>query len=112
MLEHGGKVYSATLNQTSVQNNNNKYYILQIIQDSKNPQHCYFFTRWGRVGAAGQIGCTGAIAMSHAISQYNSKYRDKYHNGNYREVQLNYENEDEDKKDAGDANEQDKKKDF
>ncbi len=74
VLEHLGKVYSATLNQTSVQNNNNKFYILQIIQDSKNPQNCYFYTRWGRVGVAGQISCTPAININHAIAQYNAKY--------------------------------------
>lgn len=36
--------------------------------------------------------------MATAISLYNSKYHDKFHKGNYREVELNYENEEEDKK--------------
>ena len=74
ILEHEGKVYSATLNQTSVANNNNKYYILQIIQADSNPNHCYFFTRWGRVGAKGQVSCIGPINIPGAIREYLGKY--------------------------------------
>ena len=37
VFDQGGKVYSATLNQTSVENNNNKFYILQVIQNSSKP---------------------------------------------------------------------------
>lgn len=96
-LQFGGKVYSATLNQTSVQNNNNKFYILQVVQDSRNANSCYFYTRWGRVGVPGQTSCTPPLPIASAISQYNHKYNDKYHKGNYREVELNYENEDDDK---------------
>ena len=82
------------MNQTSVTNNNNKFYVLQIIQDSRNSENCFFFTRWGRVGVPGQQSCiAGNIATT--IRLYNSKYSDKFHKGNYREIQLNYGNEDE-----------------
>ncbi len=84
ILEHGGKIYSATLNQTSVQNNNNKFYILQIIQNSSNSNQCYFFTRWGRVGVQGQIGLEGPYQQAVAIACYNRKYHEKHNKGNYR----------------------------
>jgi poly [ADP-ribose] polymerase len=53
-LVHGGKVYAATLNQTNITNNNNKYYNLQVIQSDKDPNINFFMTRWGRVGTPGQ----------------------------------------------------------
>ena len=37
VLEYMGKVYSATLNQTNVSHNNNKFYILQVLQSDSNP---------------------------------------------------------------------------
>ena len=53
VLEEAGKVYSATLNQTKVSTNNNKYYILQVLESNDKRQY-WFWTRWGRVGAKGQ----------------------------------------------------------
>jgi poly [ADP-ribose] polymerase len=94
-LEHGGKVYSATLNQTSVQNNNNKFYIIQLIQSSANSQQVWFYTRWGRVGVPGQLALDGPYNLPMAVGFYNRKFNEKHNQGNYREVQLNYENEEE-----------------
>lgn len=56
-----GKIYSATLNQTNVERNNNKFYLLQILQSDTNPNNCHFFTRWGRVGVPGQNSCNGPM---------------------------------------------------
>jgi poly [ADP-ribose] polymerase len=72
VLEYMGKVYSATLNQTNVTNNNNKFYIIQVLQNDSN-QNCYFFTRWGRVGVPGQFSNQGGLSVPAAISLYNSK---------------------------------------
>lgn len=52
VLENKGIVYAATLNQSNIANNNNKFYILQIIEI--NSSLCYFYCRWGRVGVVGQ----------------------------------------------------------
>ena len=52
VVEHKGVIYAATLNQSNIANNNNKFYIIQIIQT--NPSEYYFFCRWGRVGVPGQ----------------------------------------------------------
>ena len=49
--EKNGVVYASTLNQSNVTHNNNKFYIMQVIQ---SPEDYVFFCRWGRVGVVGQ----------------------------------------------------------
>lgn len=46
-------VYDAMLNQTNLQHNNNKYYLLQLLEDDDRKNYSVWF-RWGRVGKAGQ----------------------------------------------------------
>lgn len=41
--------YDCTLNQTNIGNNNNKFYIMQLLQDG---QHFTCWNRWGRVVSA------------------------------------------------------------
>ncbi|KAG5444223.1 Poly [ADP-ribose] polymerase 2, variant 2 [Clonorchis sinensis] len=41
------------LNQTNVQHNNNKYYVIQLLEDDNAPNYSVWF-RWGRVGKNGQ----------------------------------------------------------
>ncbi|XP_067140597.1 poly [ADP-ribose] polymerase 2-like isoform X2 [Centruroides vittatus] len=48
-----GEVFNAMLNQTNVQNNNNKYYLLQLLKRNSNEEYFAWF-RWGRVGKKGQ----------------------------------------------------------
>ena len=90
VLQHNGKVYSATLNQTNVVHNNNKFYIIQILQSDSNQNNCYFFTRWGRVGVPGQNSNVGPMSIASAIGLYHSKHNEKSKKGDYREIQLNY----------------------
>ncbi len=90
VYEQGGKTYAATLNQSNIQNNNNKFYILQILQSESNPNNLVFFTRWGRVGVPGQQAAIPCMNSMAAIHEYNKKLRDKL-NGGYREVAMNYE---------------------
>lgn len=84
VLEHKGKVYSATLNQTSINANSNKFYIIQILQNDSNPNCCYLFTRWGRVGVKGQHANAGNMSIEAAIANYSTKYREKHIQGEYR----------------------------
>lgn len=93
VLEMNGKVYSATLNQTNVVKNNNKFYVVQILQSDTNANNCYFFTRWGRVGVPGQNSNIGPMTPMHAIMNYESKYREKSKKGDYTEVEMNYADE-------------------
>jgi poly [ADP-ribose] polymerase len=92
VLEHQGRIYSATLNQTNVLNNNNKFYIIQILQSDSNSNHCYFFTRWGRVGVPGQFSNVGVMPIGSAIAQFTTKLYEKNKKGDYREIDLNYGN--------------------
>lgn len=73
VLEHDGKVYSATLNQSNMAANNNKFYILQVLE-MDNGKGCYFWTRWGRVGVPGQNALTGVISRDLAIREYDKKF--------------------------------------
>lgn len=93
VLVHNGVTYAATLNQTNVQHNNNKFYILQILESLSNPSNLYFFTRWGRVGVVGQKAEAGPMTMQKCISEYNSKLNAKTRGGDYRIVEMNYEAE-------------------
>lgn len=60
------KVFAATLNQSNIQANNNKFYILQILQMESNPNNFYFYTRWGRVGVVGQMAEMGPTTLDFA----------------------------------------------
>ncbi|TPP58726.1 Poly [ADP-ribose] polymerase [Fasciola gigantica] len=51
--EADGTVYDAMLNQTNLQHNNNKYYLLQLLEDDDSKNYSVWF-RWGRVGKTGQ----------------------------------------------------------
>jgi poly [ADP-ribose] polymerase len=84
VVEHSGKIYAATLNQTNVAHNNNKFYILQIIQVS--PREYYFFCRWGRVGVVGQTSEMLTTDLNIAIREYETKLRQKTKSGSYRIV--------------------------
>jgi len=83
VYEEAGKVYATTLNQSNIQANNNKFYILQILRHNTNPNQFIFFTRWGRVGVPGQQAPIFCPNSASAIVQYNRKLRDKL-NGGYR----------------------------
>lgn len=49
----GKDVWDCMLNQTNVGNNNNKYFLIQLLEeDGKKAYHVWF--RWGRVGYKGQ----------------------------------------------------------
>lgn len=101
VLVHKGKMYSATLNQANVSRNNNKYYILQILQSDSNPNTNYFFTKWGRVGNLNSYNEEGPMGVEQAVRLYERKYIDKTNKGSYIEIELNFgdESEGEEKKD-------------
>ncbi len=40
------------LNQTNIEHNNNKYYVIQLLKSGKD---FYVWNRWGRVGEPGQV---------------------------------------------------------
>lgn len=56
------------MNQSNLNQNNNKFYIIQVLQNTKNPNNYHFFSRWGRVGVEGQNTNFGPIGKDKAIS--------------------------------------------
>lgn len=69
MYEEGADVYDAMLNQTNIDMNNNKYYILQLMEDDDKKAYSVWF-RWGRVGYRGQnnlISCRSLEEAKHTF---------------------------------------------
>lgn len=57
----GNDVYDVMLNQTNLQFNNNKYYLIQLLEDDAQ-RNFSVWMRWGRVGKMGQhslVACSG-----------------------------------------------------
>lgn len=87
-IDNDNKIYAATLNQSNINNNNNKFYILQILINEKDPKDFVFFTRWGRVGVPGQKS-EEKKSLEGAIKDYNKKLNEK--KKTYTVVEMNYE---------------------
>jgi len=85
VLVDGGKVYSATLNQSNLDANNNKFYIIQVLVDEATG-FIFVWNRWGRVGVPGANALKGPMGKPKAISDFNSKFNEKTVKGNYKEI--------------------------
>jgi predicted DNA-binding WGR domain protein len=87
--------YAVKLNQTNIGGNNNKFYIIQLLQQGGN---LIFWTRWGRVGEEGQNGMEtfSASNPAPAIKAFESKFKDKTKNlwsqrSNFQKVDGKYQ---------------------
>ncbi|XP_066207360.1 protein mono-ADP-ribosyltransferase PARP3 isoform X1 [Saccopteryx leptura] len=69
--------YDCTLNQTNIGNNNNKFYIIQLLQDGDS---FLCWNRWGRVGEVGQSKLTPFVSLEDAKKDFEKKFRDKTKN--------------------------------
>lgn len=67
VFQNNGKIYSATLNQSNLDHNNNKFYIIQVLQNEANG-NIFFWNRWGRVGVPGQNALKGPYNKDTAIA--------------------------------------------
>ena len=86
-----GQYFSCTLNKSDLNKNNNKFYILQILEhDSDNS--LVFFTRWGRVGVPGNHDSKNVNANS-GPKLFMRKYNDKTKNHAYQQIYIDYEAE-------------------
>ncbi|KAK7163385.1 hypothetical protein R3I93_007439 [Phoxinus phoxinus] len=80
IYNEGADVYDVMLNQTNLQFNNNKYYLIQLLQDD-NAKAYSVWMRWGRVGKVGQnslVNCGGNLAQ--AKDTFKKKFFDKTKN--------------------------------
>ncbi|XP_005100577.1 protein mono-ADP-ribosyltransferase PARP3 [Aplysia californica] len=67
--------FDAMLNQTNIGHNNNKYYVIQVLNCGKS---YYAWNRWGRVGETGQNALKGPFSSPEpAIKDFEKKFRDK-----------------------------------
>ncbi|XP_051943359.1 poly [ADP-ribose] polymerase 2 isoform X2 [Hippocampus zosterae] len=57
VYSEGGDIYNVMLNQTNLQFNNNKYYLIQLLEDDAAKVFSVWM-RWGRVGKKGQSSLT------------------------------------------------------
>jgi poly [ADP-ribose] polymerase len=80
-LSHCSEVYEdydAMLNQTNIGQNNNKFYIIQVLKSNGT---FYSWNRWGRVGEAGQNATKGPFSTAEvAIKDFVKKFKDKTRN--------------------------------
>uniref|UniRef100_A0A8C2K3T0 Poly [ADP-ribose] polymerase n=1 Tax=Cyprinus carpio TaxID=7962 RepID=A0A8C2K3T0_CYPCA len=109
IYSEGADVYDVMLNQTNLQFNNNKYYLIQLLQDDNGKAYSVWM-RWGRVGKVGQnslVNCGGNLAQ--AKDTFKKKFFDKTKNewehranfekvaGKYDMVFVDYSTEDKEK---------------
>lgn len=84
--------YACTLNQTNVGANNNKFYIIQVLEGGGK---FYAWNRWGRVGDVGQNKLLPCSTADQAIKEFCSKFRAKTTNawdnrGSFKAVKGKY----------------------
>ncbi|KJE95327.1 poly synthetase 3 [Capsaspora owczarzaki ATCC 30864] len=98
--------YDCMLNQTNSANNNNKYYVIQLLT---NGTSYWTWNRWGRVGEPGQNALKGfGTGLAAAEKDFCAKYKDKTSNtwdnranfvpraGKYTQIEMDYEEDDAD----------------
>ncbi|CAG5126727.1 unnamed protein product [Candidula unifasciata] len=70
--------YDAMLNQTNIGQNNNKFYIIQVLESGGK---YYTWNRWGRVGEPGQNALKGPFDdPEKAVKDFVKKFKDKTKN--------------------------------
>lgn len=74
LVEHNGKVYSCTLNQTDIDANKNKFYIMQLV---KNGSTYTLYTRWGRTGEKGRPTHDSYPSESSGVTAFEKQFRTK-----------------------------------
>ncbi|CAL9703936.1 unnamed protein product [Knipowitschia caucasica] len=70
--------YDCMLNQTNIGNNNNKFYVIQLIKEG--PRSFHTWTRWGRVGETGQDNLASFTSLEPAVKEFEKKFKDKTKN--------------------------------
>jgi poly [ADP-ribose] polymerase 2/3/4 len=69
--------YDCMLNQTNIGANNNKFYVIQLLEKGGK---FYCWTRWGRVGEDGQNALIGPSDFGKALKAFQAKFKDKTKN--------------------------------
>lgn len=85
-----GYAYDKMLNQSNMDANNNKFYVIQLLQDKTNSTKFWVWNRWGRVGVDGQNSLKGPMTLVNAKDEFKKKLNDKTNKGNYIEVKIDH----------------------
>lgn len=95
--------YSKTLIVSSVQENSNKFYIVQLLEETKTKKYFTFY-RWGRIGKQGtqKLNSFG-VNLTQAITDFDAKVASKLEEGEYKEVNVSHEDEEEQEDGAKEA---------
>ncbi|KAK0963911.1 hypothetical protein LTS01_019096, partial [Friedmanniomyces endolithicus] len=102
-VDEDGTIFDASMNQSQVAKNNNKFYRLQLLEGSK-AHHVH--TRWGRVGEFGQVKTMVFGDFEDALKEFNKKFKDKSglawddraeqpKKGKYTFLEKNYDDDDD-----------------
>ncbi len=96
--------WDCMLNQTNIGQNNNKFYVIQMLNRAGR---LHVWTRWGRVGEPGQNAMKGPFPMDAAEKEFCKKFKDKTKNdwesrgtftpvpGKYTLIEMDDDDEDE-----------------
>lgn len=102
-IDDNGVIYDAALNQTNASNNNNKFYIIQLLEQNSATGPIYArWARWGRVGEHGQTADLRSGSLDEATKLFMKKFKEKSGlpwekrmnnpiSGKYAFVERNYE---------------------
>ncbi|KAJ9438165.1 Poly polymerase [Diplonema papillatum] len=72
-------VWQCILNQTNMNANNNKYYVIQLLE-ADNKKAWWVFTRWGRIGTPGQTKLQPVGSAEAGQKDFKAKFREKTRN--------------------------------
>jgi len=81
-----GAFFDAMCNQTNLEKNANKYYVIQLVENEDSEY--FVFTRWGRVGESGAVQQVGPLDRAAGEKQFNSKFKEK--TGNAWDARANF----------------------
>ncbi|KAM3866166.1 poly [ADP-ribose] polymerase 2 [Diretmus argenteus] len=96
VYSEGNDVYDVMLNQTNLQHNNNKYYVIQLLEDDRSKAYSVWM-RWGRVGKRGQnslAACGGDLLKAKDIfkKKFAEKTKNEWeHRANFEKVAGKYD---------------------
>ncbi|XP_020550285.1 poly [ADP-ribose] polymerase 2 isoform X1 [Sesamum indicum] len=80
VLQVGNEIYDAMLNQTNLGENNNKFFVIQVLESDDGGKFMVY-NRWGRVGVKGQDYLNGPYTSQQAaISEFEKKFYAKTKN--------------------------------
>ena len=83
--------FHAMLNQTNISNNNNKYFLIQLLQNNATGKYHAFF-RWGRVGKIAGMTLNPGTDLDSALSLFYKKFSDKTKNEFDELVESDFQN--------------------